>query len=732
MFYDIASFSGWLTIALVIGGATGWATWSDASRDGWFVGWAKWAAIAFIVGILVAILKILPGRAGLWLELALLMAMFYVAGCFIGGWLHGLFGARESAPAIAPAPVAAATVEIFGSAPESYPGARPAHAAASLGADDLTQISGIGTIDQKHLNDIGVHRYGQVAAWSGDNAIWVDHHLSNAGRIEREGWIASAATLAGFAGGSAVIGGAGAAAVSSGRVVAGVTALTPVIAAREPARIMSDPSTDSLRAAGGHARSEADRIRAEDGGLGAEIAARKSAEVEAKVAADRKAAAEAAKAEEAKRAAEASAASSGVATGSPGPAANAASSSAGAQQTGIAGAPSSGAGAAAASSRSSADSKAGAAGSSFSASSAATGGSGTGMAKAGAEAVATGTSVLGADQGKGSAPAGASPPPEGFSAAGKGAEGAAAAGVAPVASPSALASAGRGENTGGSGLTSDGGVDAKSDPATAAALSGAPGAGTVGPGASDTSSETKSAKPDGIAAPNGAADDLKLIKGIGPKNEKILNALGVYHFSQIADWSPENAAWTGHHMAFPGRIERESWIPQAKLLSAGIDTAHSSGVKSGAIKVDEKADEPMSEAEAATFAASMPATMAKVEGEEKYSGARPLGLADARGGVPDDLKLIKGIGKQNEARLHALGVWHFDQISVWSPENVKWIGSYLSFPGRIDREQWIAQSKDLAAGRETEFSKRAEAGLLKSSSDDGSHGQGVAKIDANS
>jgi predicted flap endonuclease-1-like 5' DNA nuclease len=197
MFYDIASFSGWLTIALVIGGATGWATWSDASRDGWFVGWAKWAAIAFIVGILVAILKILPGRAGLWLELALLMAMFYVAGCFIGGWLHGLFGARESAPAIAPAPVAAATVEIFGSAPESYPGARPAHAAASLGADDLTQISGIGTIDQKHLNDIGVHRYGQVAAWSGDNAIWVDHHLSNAGRIEREGWIASAATLAG-------------------------------------------------------------------------------------------------------------------------------------------------------------------------------------------------------------------------------------------------------------------------------------------------------------------------------------------------------------------------------------------------------------------------------------------------------------------------------------------------------------------------------------------------------
>ena len=229
---------------------------------------------------------------------------------------------------------------------------------------------------------------------------------------------------------------------------------------------------------------------------------------------------------------------------------------------------------------------------------------------------------------------------------------------------------------------------------------------------------------------DGAVDDLKLIKGIGPKNEKTLNGLGVWTFSQIADWSPENAIWMGHHMAFPGRIERERWIPQARLLAAGVDTPFSTGVKSGAIKIDETADAPLSAAEADAFAATMPAAAPTVEGEDAHEGARPLGLAAAKGGAPDDLKLIKGIGKQNEARLHGLGVWHFDQIAAWTVENVKWVGSYLAFPGRIDREEWIKQARELAAGVKTEFARRVEAGLVKSSADDGSLGQNnIAKID---
>ncbi len=76
-----------------------------------------------------------------------------------------------------------------------------------------------------------------------------------------------------------------------------------------------------------------------------------------------------------------------------------------------------------------------------------------------------------------------------------------------------------------------------------------------------------------------------------------------------------------------------------------------------------------------------------------------MGLLAAHGGTVDDLKLIKGIGKQNEARLHALGIWQFAQIAVWTPENVKWVGSYLAFPGRITREQWVAQAVRFVAVR---------------------------------
>ena len=118
-----------------------------------------------------------------------------------------------------------------------------------------------------------------------------------------------------------------------------------------------------------------------------------------------------------------------------------------------------------------------------------------------------------------------------------------------------------------------------------------------------------------------------------------------------------------------------------------------------------------------------PPLMGPVEGEHLHEGERPTGLVSARGGVPDDLKRIRGIGPQNEGRLHALGVWHFAQIAAWSPENVKWVGSYLAFPGRIDREAWIEQATHLAKGEETDFSRRVERGEVATSHDGGAHGQ---------
>jgi len=94
------------------------------------------------------------------------------------------------------------------------------------------------------------------------------------------------------------------------------------------------------------------------------------------------------------------------------------------------------------------------------------------------------------------------------------------------------------------------------------------------------------AKPVGLAAaPAGGGDNLKLIKGIGPKNEKACNDLGVYRFAQIADWTSDEAKWVGHQISFPGRIEREHWIQQARLLAAGGDTDYSRGVKKGSVEV---------------------------------------------------------------------------------------------------------------------------------------------------
>lgn len=113
----------------------------------------------------------------------------------------------------------------------------------------------------------------------------------------------------------------------------------------------------------------------------------------------------------------------------------------------------------------------------------------------------------------------------------------------------------------------------------------------------------------------------------------------------------------------------------------------------------------------------------KVEGEDAIPGQRPAGLVAARRETPDDLKLIKGIGRQNEGRLHGLGIWHFDQIAAWTPGNVEWVGGYLAFPGRIEREDWVGQARALAAGVETEFARRAKAGEVASSRDDGMQGQ---------
>lgn len=76
-------------------------------------------------------------------------------------------------------------------------------------------------------------------------------------------------------------------------------------------------------------------------------------------------------------------------------------------------------------------------------------------------------------------------------------------------------------------------------------------------------------RPDSLSAPDGTKDDLKLISGVGPKLEGVLNDLGIFHFWQIAKWTEREVAWVDDYLSFKGRIERDQWIEQAKTLASG-------------------------------------------------------------------------------------------------------------------------------------------------------------------
>jgi branched-chain amino acid transport system ATP-binding protein len=108
-------------------------------------------------------------------------------------------------------------------------------------------------------------------------------------------------------------------------------------------------------------------------------------------------------------------------------------------------------------------------------------------------------------------------------------------------------------------------------------------------------------------------------------------------------------------------------------------------------------DEEVDEVESALDQQQAPAA-ATAKATQSAAGTKPQCLTGPRGGSADDLKKIKGIGPQNEKRLNALGIWHFDQIAAWTPAEVEWVGDHLAFPGRIEREDWVGQAGALKDG----------------------------------
>ncbi|MBQ2260451.1 MAG: NADH:ubiquinone oxidoreductase [Loktanella sp.] len=109
------------------------------------------------------------------------------------------------------------------------------------------------------------------------------------------------------------------------------------------------------------------------------------------------------------------------------------------------------------------------------------------------------------------------------------------------------------------------------EPAQAALADPTPVA-TPDPVAAAPAKPAASGKPAVLVAPrDGGADDLKLLKGVGPKMEMALNGHGIYHFDQIAAWTPAEQAWVDENVdGVKGRATRDDWVAQAKALIAGV------------------------------------------------------------------------------------------------------------------------------------------------------------------
>ncbi|OZB16805.1 MAG: NADH-quinone oxidoreductase subunit E [Rhodobacterales bacterium 34-62-10] len=107
----------------------------------------------------------------------------------------------------------------------------------------------------------------------------------------------------------------------------------------------------------------------------------------------------------------------------------------------------------------------------------------------------------------------------------------------------------------------------------------------VKPAATPSPAAAEGSKPAALDAPRETgADDLKLIKGVGPKLEAMLHRMGFFHFDQIAKWSAAEVAWVDANLeGFKGRVTRDDWVAQASVLADGGKTEFSNHAKKGEV-----------------------------------------------------------------------------------------------------------------------------------------------------
>jgi predicted flap endonuclease-1-like 5' DNA nuclease len=222
-----------------------------------------------------------------------------------------------------------------------------------------------------------------------------------------------------------------------------------------------------------------------------------------------------------------------------------------------------------------------------------------------------------------------------------------------------------------------------------------------------------------LAAPSTAAtsvapvntiisDRLHRILGINGEAERLLLANGVTRFSQIAAWTQADVDRFDHLLGKPGRIGRENWVEQAKVLVRGAEDADSNRPVrlADAIRDNAAAGQPRAPRSDLGHLRSVRSEALRGEPPEVV---RPSILARPVGGF-EDLKRIRGIGVLIEKKLNSLGIISYEQIANWTGADIDRISQILDFKGRIERENWVEQARILAAGGNTEFSRRMDRG----------------------
>ena len=153
---------------------------------------------------------------------------------------------------------------------------------------------------------------------------------------------------------------------------------------------------------------------------------------------------------------------------------------------------------------------------------------------------------------------------------------------------------------------------------------------------------------------------------------------------------------------------------KAKAVAKPKVTAKSKAVtqsaaKKTAIKPAEKALAKKPAKVSAEKAA--PKKVAKPARNPVAKDGKPEFLKKARADGADDLKQIKGVGPKLESMMNKMGIYHFDQVSVWRAKEVKWVDENLEgVKGRVSRDEWVKQAKILAKGGQTAFSKKVAKG----------------------